>query len=102
MGWENRPPSEIQMGNGTLLATFDSVGEIEQLFAPNIDALQSRVGAFQTSVVIPVHPGSQNGGVPEIIPIRGDIFDIRLQLGHGSQVLEVEYKHRSRPLRLRR
>ncbi len=102
MGWENRPPSEIQMGNGTLLATFDSVGEIEQLFAPNIDALQSRVGVFQTSVVIPVHPGSQNGGVPEVIPIRNENFEIRMQLGSGSQVLEVEYQHRSRPLRLRR
>jgi hypothetical protein len=102
MGWENRPPSEIQMGNGTLLATFDSCGEVEQLFAPNIDALQSRVGGFQTSVVISGNSGDGNSGAPELIPIRSESFDIRLQLNHGSQVLQVEYQHRSRPLRLTR
>src|SRR4051794_7887319 len=98
MGWEHRPPSEVQIGNGTLLATFDSCGEIEQIFAPHIDALHSKVGSFQTSVVIP----SQEGGAPELIPIREDSFDIRLQLGAGSQVLHVQYHHKSRPLRLER
>lgn len=101
MGWENRPVSEIQMGNGTLLATFDARGEVEQLFAPNIDALQSRVGAFHTSLVIPSE-GSSKESEPEIIPIRVEDFQIRLDLNSGCQVLEVEYQHHSRPIRLRR
>lgn len=99
MGWDQRPPSEIQMGNGSLLVTFNSSGEIEQLFAPHIDALQSRLGSFQTSVVI---PNEGHDRVPEIIPLTPDVFDIRINLETGSQVLNVEYHHRSRPLRLHR
>lgn len=101
MSWEHRPVSEIQMGNGTLLVTFDANGEIEQLFAPHIDALQARLGGYQTSAVLPV--GDQNhSGAPEIIPVHGGNFAIRFQLGVGSQVLSVEYHHRSRPLKLLR
>lgn len=100
MGWEHRPSSEIQMGNGTLLATFDAWGDIEQLFAPNIDALQSRVGAFHTSVVIPAAAGTH--GHPEIIPIRSECFNVRVQMGLGSQILELEYYHKYRPLKLSR
>src|SRR4051794_38154035 len=98
MGWEQRPATEIQIGNGTLLAQFNSSGEIEQLFAPNIDALQSKIGSFRTQVIIP----SGSHGVPEIVPIDPDHFEIRLQLDRGSQVLRVEYQHRSRPMRLQR
>jgi hypothetical protein len=90
------------MGNGTLLATFDRVGEIEQLFAPNIDALQSRVGSFRTSVVIPTSTDHQNRSAPEVIPVIHDHFETRLQLERGSQVLQIEYQHRSRPVRLMR
>ncbi len=99
MGWEQRPSSEVQMGNGTLLATFDSAGEIEQLFAPHIDALQSRVGAFHTSVVIPGNLDSSPTN-PTIIPVNAEIFDIRMSLRTGSQILQVEYQHKSRPLRM--
>lgn len=100
MAWDQRPPSEIQMGNGTLLATFDSCGEVEQLFAPNIDALQCKVGSFQTSVVLP--SGQGDPGQREIIPLRHDSFDIRLKLEIGSQILHAEYRHRHRPLHLLR
>ncbi|MGZ3688861.1 MAG: glycoside hydrolase family 15 protein [Bdellovibrionota bacterium] len=99
-GWEHRPPSEVQMGNGTLLATFDSSGEIEQLFAPNIDALQSRIGAFRTSVLIPSTQGGAK--VPEMIRVSGESFHIRLQLEAGSQVLAAEYHHKSRPIKISR
>jgi hypothetical protein len=98
-GWERRPVSEIQIGNGTLLATFDSNGEIEQLFAPNIDALQSRVGAFRTSVLIPANHGN---GLPELVRIDSGNFHIEVQLEHGSQVLRAEYHHKSRPLQVHR
>jgi len=101
MGWEHRPSSEIQMGNGTLLATFDGVGEIEQFFAPHIDALQSRLGSFQTSVLV---PNSNNGsqGAPEILPIIPETFNIRIQLNAGTQMLHAEYYHKSRPIKLHR
>jgi hypothetical protein len=89
------------MGNGTLLATFDSCGEIEQLFAPHIDALQARLGAYQTWVLIPTGSPEQPSA-PEVIPIQHSVFDIRLQLSPGSQVLGVEYYHRSRPLKISR
>src|SRR4051812_11379575 len=102
MSWDQRPSSEIQMGNGTLLATFDSCGELEQFFAPNIDALASRLGAFQTQVVLPAGNGSSSNGTPELIPIRHDLFDIRLRLETGCQVLQAEYHHRYRPLKLKR
>src|SRR6187200_3124875 len=98
-GWEHRQPSEIQMGNGTMLATFDASGELEQIFAPNIDALQSRLGSFRTSVLI---PSSHEGGVPEVLQISPDLFHIRLLLETGSQVLRGEYHHKTRPLRLHR
>src|SRR5689334_4883650 len=99
MGWDQRPPSEIQMGNGTLLATFDQCGELEQIFAPHIDALQSRLGSYQTSVVVPnVHPGD----IPELIPIGQDLFEVRTQLAVGSQILRIEYHHRHRPLKMKR
>ena len=51
-GWESRSQSEIQMGNGKLLATFDAIGEVEQFYAPHIDAFRSRVGAFRTSILV--------------------------------------------------
>lgn len=99
MTWDQRPPSEIQMGNGTLLATFDTCGEIEQVFAPHIDALQSRLGAFQTSVLLPVDSHER---VPELIPICHEEFEIRLNLETGSQILNAQYYHKHRPLRLHR
>src|SRR4051794_18493348 len=95
-GWETRPPSEVQMGNGTLLATFDAAGEIEQVYAPNIDATQSRLGSFRTSLLIPT------GGAPELLRITPELFNIRLKLEHGSQVLKAEYHHKTRPLRVQR
>src|SRR4051812_18480649 len=95
-GWESRAPSEIQMGNGTLLVTFDSVGEIEQVFAPNLDATQSRLGSYGTSVLVPT------SGAPELIRISRENFDIRLKLEHGSQVLRAEYHHKHRPIKLSR
>jgi glucoamylase len=98
MGWAQRPPSEIQMGNGTLLATFDGVGEIEQLFAPNIDALQSRLGGFQTLVLVPGDHSS--GGQVSLIPLTHEHFNIQLQLITGSQVLQAEYRHKHRPIQL--
>lgn len=98
MGWEHRPPSEIQLGNGTLLVLLDSCGEVEQLFAPNIDALQSKIGSFQTRVVLP----TESGEPPVIFPINSESFEVRLQLEKGSQILRVEYQHRHRPLRLQR
>jgi GH15 family glucan-1,4-alpha-glucosidase len=101
MSWEQRPVAQIQIGNGTLLVTFDALGEIEQLFSPQIDALQARLGAFQTSIVVPVGSEGQPGA-PEIIPIHAGHFDIRLQLSPGSQILAVEYYHRSRPLKMTR
>ena len=99
MSWEQRPIAEVQIGNGALLATFDAFGEIEQLFSPQIDALQARLGAFQTTVVVPVGLEG-HAGAPELIPINATHFDIRLQLSPGSQVLSVEYYHRSRPLKM--
>ena len=84
------------MGNGTLLATFDECGEVEQLFAPHIDALQSRIGVFRTSVVIP----SGSHGVPELVPISQEQFEVQLELKSGSQVLEICYQHRYKGLRL--
>jgi hypothetical protein len=101
MGWEHKTPSEIQMGNGTLLATFDHCGEIEQIFAPHIDALHSKVGSFQTSVVVPA-PEGDGYGSPELIPVRDDSFHIRINMSPGSQVLQIEYHHKSRPLKLER
>jgi hypothetical protein len=98
MAWERRPQAEVQMGNGTLLATFDSNAEVDQLFAPNIDALQSRLGAFQTSVLIP----SDQGHGPQMIRLNSGSFDIRMRLHHGSQVLQAEYHHKSQQIRLQR
>lgn len=99
-GWEQRPQSEIQMGNGSLLATFNSHGDIDQLFAPHLDALQSRLGNFQSSVLI---PGGEIGGFsPQLIRVGSDAFQIRLQLAHGSQILQAEYHHRSGPLKIHR
>ena len=98
MGWEHRPQSEVQMGNGTLLVTLGASGEVDQLFAPNIDALQSRLGSFRTTLVIP----GPDGGNPELIPVSSDQFDCTLQLEHGSQVLRADYRHRHRGLRIHR
>ena len=96
--WESRPPAEIQMGNGTLLATFDALGEIEQLFGPHIDALGCRIGAFRTAVLLP-----GNGHDPSpMIPLVADNWETRVRLLSGSQVLQVEYQHRNSPLRLMR
>ena len=95
-GWEQRPPSEVQLGNGRLLATFDSVGELEQVFAPHIDALQSRIGGFRTFVLVP----SADRGAPRVIALSPDEFEVRMALTHGSQVLRVEYLYRHGPMRL--
>jgi len=86
------------MGNGTLLVTFDGTGEIDQIFGPYIDALGGRVGAFRTSVLI----AQPHGQAPERLRIVPEEFQIRLTLGTGSQVLQAEYHHRHRPIKLRR
>lgn len=99
MGWEKRPQAEAQIGNGKLLATFDANGEVDQLFSPNIDALQCRLGAFQTSVLI---PSGQDFQPPAMIRLRPESFNIRLRLMTGSQVLQAEYHHRSAPIRIQR
>jgi glucoamylase len=96
LNWEQRAPAEVQLGNGTLLATFDANGELEQLFAPRIDATQARLGVFRTSVVVPT------GGAPEILRIEPETFNVRLELQAGSQRLLAEYQHKHRPLKLRR
>jgi glucoamylase len=101
MGWEKHIKSEVQLGNGTLLATFDPWAEIDQVFAPNIDALQSRLGAFQTSVLIP-GVGEHGFHAPQLLRLRPESFDIRLRLMPGSQVLQAEYQHRTLRLFLRR
>jgi hypothetical protein len=95
--WHDRPPSQIQMGNGTLLATFDAQGELEQFFAPHIDALGARLGAFRTSAILP----SPSGGA-EIVRIDSANFQVRLEFEAGCQVLRAEYHHRTRPLKFRR
>jgi hypothetical protein len=89
------------MGNGRLLATFDPNGEVDQFYAPHIDAFRARVGMFRTSVLV---PSTQTEGSrhPEIIRIDPGSFHIRLQLLAGSQVLQAEYQHKYRPLRLLR
>jgi hypothetical protein len=100
-GWESRPQSEIQMGNGKLLATFDVNGEVDQFYAPHIDALRSRLGAFRTSVIV---PSSQPDGSrhPEVIRLEPGAFNIRLTLQPGAQVLVAEYHHKYRPLKIMR
>lgn len=98
-GWERRPASAIQMGNGALLATFDAVGELEQVYAPSIDALQSRLGSFRNSLVF---PAAQPGEVPEWSRISPEEFHVRLRLEAGSQVLLAEYHHKHRPVRVHR
>ncbi len=94
MSWETRPPAEIQMGNGTMLCTFDSMGELEQLFAPHIDALGSRLGSFRSAILL--YDG------PRLIPVVPEEFESRVFLRQGSQVLECEYQHRSSGLRVTR
>ena len=100
MGWDSRLPTEIQMGNGSLLVTFDQCGEIEQIFSPHIDALQSKIGTFKTSVLVPTEFHQHSERIPEVIPVRPEHFEIRLQLETGTQVLNIEYFHKSRPLQL--
>jgi hypothetical protein len=87
------------MGNGTLLATFSSTGEIDQVYAPSIDALQSRLGSFRTSAVL---PSREAGRHPELLPITAEHFQIRVKLLRGSQMLQAEYHHHHRPVRLLR
>jgi glucoamylase len=96
-GWETRPPSELQMGNGTLLVTLDRYGEIEQLYSPHIDALQSRVGAFRTRVVLP-----RAGQAPELVSVGPEAFQIRVRLATGTQVMQAEYQRKGSQLRLLR
>jgi Glycosyl hydrolases family 15 len=91
--------SEIQMGNGTLLATFSQTGEIDQVYAPSIDALQARLGTFRTSVIFPSKEAHRE---PELVPLTSEHFQIRVQLMPGSQTLIAEYHHLHRPLRLLR
>lgn len=86
------------MGNGTLLATFDRMGEIEQLFAPHIDATQCRVGIFRSAVLFP----NPDGGEPGMVPITEQEFDVRLRVMSGTQVLQAEYHHKRSPLRILR
>lgn len=81
------------MGNGTLLATFDSMGEIEQLFAPNIDALQSKIGVFRSAVLL------EKAGEPlQIIPVIPEEFETHIRLLSGTQILHAEYRHRKSDL----
>jgi hypothetical protein len=103
-GWESRVQSEIQMGNGRLLATFDPIGEVDQFYAPHIDAFRSRVGSFRTSVLVP-GPYEQQGEHhlhPELIRIDQGSFNIRLQMNTGTQVLVADYHHKYRPLKIQR
>lgn len=100
MGSFQLPPSEIQMGNGKFLVTFDSIGEIEQIFAPNIDSLQSKIGNYQTLVLLP--PDEFSYGNPVLIPLNHDQFNVRFQLEKGSQILQIEYQHKHRSLQLLR
>lgn len=98
MSWENRPIGEAILGNGRMLVVIDGYGEIDQVFSPHIDAMQSRIGSFRTSILI-------SHGVhrpPEMIPIGPEAFDIRMQFLSGSQVLQVEFHHKGRPLKLLR
>lgn len=97
--WEYRTPAQFQLGNGTLLATFDGIGEIEQLFAPNIDALQSRVGSIFTRVLI---PGDDPQKTPQVLAITPENFEIKVELQEGAQVFRAEYQHRFGPLKLAR
>jgi hypothetical protein len=100
-GWERRPPAELQMGNGSLLVTFDSVGEIEQLFAPHPDSLQAKVGAYRTLLIIArEREGAWHAA--ELVPVSAEHFEACLTLERGSQVLRVEHRHRAAGYRLRR
>jgi hypothetical protein len=98
-GWEGRTQSELQLSNGRLLATFDPNGEVDQFYAPHIDAFRARVGAFRTSVLVPSADGSRQ---PELIRIEPGAFNIRLHLQPGCQVLVADYHHKYRPLKLQR
>ncbi len=97
-GWDSRAPSELQMGNGSMLVTFDRMGEIEQIFAPHIDALTSRLGVYRNSVLL----YRSEGGTPERLSLHDGAFEVRLRFGFGTQILQAEYHHRSLPLRLGR
>jgi hypothetical protein len=82
-----------------LLATFDANGEVDQFYAPHIDAFRARVGAFRTSVLVPSEDGSRH---PEVIRLEPGSFNIRLALQPGCQVLVADYHHKYRPLKLQR
>lgn len=84
------------MGNGSLLATFDSMGELEQIFAPNIDALQSRIGVWRSEVLV-----SRGGGITSL-PLVPEEFEVRIRLLSGTQILHAEYQHRKSALSVTR
>lgn len=96
--WHDRGIAEFQMGNGTLLVTFTAWGEIDQIHAPHIDALHSKIGRTITSVLLPKREGDR----PSVIPLDGHQFDIRLRLVSGCQTLQAEYHHKHSALRLNR
>ncbi len=101
-GWERRKPAEIQIGNGSILVTFDSMGEIDQVFAPRLDALHSQFGTFRTLIIVPKSESSRKHEPPELIALVPELFEARLRLLPGSQVIQAEYHHKFSELRLMR
>ncbi len=68
------------------------------MYAPNIDATQSRLGSVRTTVLIPRGKGEP----PEQIPVTLENFEVRLNLEPGSQVLRADYHHRKGPMKIQR
>lgn len=100
--WENREPAELQIGNGKLLATFDRMGEIEQLYSPHIDNTQSRFGAYRTIVLVMPEGETGPDTQPKMIPLTEDQFEVNIRLTNGTQVMQAEYQYKHGPLRITR